>query len=144
MPGVLKKNIRLLDQKDRNDDALNTLSALYRCISAKIALYDALNQAYSAKDSAALRDIAEKLIPETVKVCQHYGKLFRDNWLKNAKPFGLEVMQRRAAGMIDRLNETGLRINEYLDGKVSAIEEVESRLASTVTEGNPFTACWIS
>lgn len=142
--GSIEKNIRLLDQEDRNDDALNTLSALYRCISAKIALYDALNQAYSAKDSAALRDIAEKLIPETVKVCQYYGKLFRDNWLKNAKPFGLEVMQRRAAGMIDRLNETGLRINEYLDGKVSAIEEVESRLASTVTEGNPFTACWIS
>ena len=64
--------------------------------------------------------------------------------MKNAKPFGLEVMQRRSAGMIDRLYEAQLRINEYLDGKAESIEEIEERLTSKVTEGKPFTASFIS
>jgi len=53
-------------------------------------------------------------------------------------------MQRRSAGMICRLDETRMRINEYLDGKTDAIDEIDVRLSSAVTEGNPFTACWIS
>jgi hypothetical protein len=64
--------------------------------------------------------------------------------MKNAKPFGLEVMQRRSSGMINRLYETQLRISEFLEGKAESIDEIEVRLTSKVTEGRPFTASFIS
>ena len=142
--GKIKENIRLINDSGTADDALLTLGAMLRSIKAKIELYDALNQAYSAKDKNALKHIADTVIPDVIAICRKYERSYRDNWMKNAKPFGLEVMQRRSAGMIDRLYEAQLRINEYLDGKAESIEEIEERLTSKVTEGKPFTASFIS
>ena len=140
----INKNILRLEQSGTGDDALLTLCAMYRCIKAKIDLFLNLNHAYSTENRAALKQISDEQLPEIISHCHQYCRLFRDNWLKNAKPFGLEVMQRRSAGMICRLDETRMRINEYLDGKTDAIDEIDVRLSSAVTEGNPFTACWIS
>ena len=52
---------------------------------------------------------------------------FRRQWLKCAKPFGLEVIQARNAAQAARLEETALRIREYLDGTVASIEELEMK-----------------
>ena len=54
---------------------------------------------------------------------------FRRQWLKCAKPFGLEVIQARNAAQAARLEETALRIREYLDGTVASIEELDCRLS---------------
>ena len=45
-----------------------------------------------------------------------------------AKPFGIERIQSRNAAQIARLQETALRIREFLSGEVERIEELECRL----------------
>ena len=41
------------------------------------------------------------------------------------------MIQRRNAGLIARLEETALRIREYLDDRISAIDELDARPSGT-------------
>ena len=49
-----------------------------------------------------------------------------------AKPFGLERIQARNAALIARLEETALRINEYIAGAIDQIDELEQQLPRSV------------
>ena len=139
----ISKNIRLIENSGTADDALLTLHDMFCCIKGKVELYNALNKAYSTGDKAALQNISGSMTGELIAACSRYDRRYRDNWLKNAKPFGLEVIQRRSAGMINRLHELQLRINEYLDGKISSIDELDARLTGKVTEGLEYSASFI-
>ena len=46
-------------------------------------------------------------------------------WLAYNKPFGWEVLDIRYGGVLSRLDTAIDRINNYLDGKISVIEELE-------------------
>ena len=52
--------------------------------------------------------------------------------MRSARPFGLERIQARNAALIARLEETALRIGEFLDGTLPRIEELECRLPDRV------------
>ena len=54
--------------------------------------------------------------------------LFREIWLARSKAFGLETIQGRNAAQAARLEELIVRINEYLDGQIDTIEELDGRL----------------
>ena len=87
-----------------------------------------LVEAYSKGDKAALKVLADSSIPELVTVFEEVMRLFRKQWLKNGKVFGLETMQHRMAGQKERLLEAARRIHEYLDGTSERLEELEEPL----------------
>ncbi len=95
----------------------------------KLELRGALEAAYDRDDRIALRQIAVSLIPAVIAAVWEFDASFRRQWLKCAKPFGLEVIQARNAAQAARLEETALRIREYLDGTVASIEELDCRLS---------------
>ena len=95
----------------------------------KLELRGALEAAYDRDDRIALRQIAVSLIPAVIAAVWEFDASFRRQWLKCAKPFGLEVIQARNATQAVRLEETALRIREYLDGTVASIEELDCRLS---------------
>ena len=69
---------------------------------------------------------------------------FRADWLATAKPFGLEVIQRRNAGVRARLEEARLRIFELLEGSIDRIEELDAATAAEGIPGapsNPYSGC---
>ena len=88
----------------------------------------AFEEAYDAKDQVGLRMVGQVLLPEAIAAMERLCGAFREQWLRTAKPFGLEIIQVRHAGQIARLKETVLRIGEYLDGKADEIPELEQRL----------------
>ncbi len=69
------------------------------------------------------------LIPSVIAAVWEFDASFRRQWMRTAKPFGLEVIQARNAVQAARLEETALRIREYLDGTVASIEELDARLS---------------
>jgi len=73
---------------------------------------DSLNQLYPEIDEIIL--LIEMLLTS-----------YRDMWLKRYKPFGLEVIQTRLGGMIQRYKELKLRINELIVGEIKNIPELE-------------------
>ena len=97
----------------------------------KLELRGALEAAYDRDDRIALRQIAISLIPAAIAAIWEFDASFRRQWLKCAKPFGLEVIQARNATQAARLEETALRIREYLDGTIASIEELDCRIPQT-------------
>ena len=95
----------------------------------KLELRGALEAAYDRDDRIALRQIAVSLIPSVIAAVWELDASFRRQWMRTAKPFGLEVIQARNAVQAARLEETALRIREYLDGTVASIEELDARLS---------------
>ena len=95
----------------------------------KLEFRGALEVAYDRGDRLALREIAVNVVPSVISAIKEFNFSFRNQWLNCAKPFGLERIQIRNAGLIARFEETALRIREYLDGKIDRIEELDNRMA---------------
>ncbi len=104
--------------------AVNTL----RAIMTKTELRGSLEAAYDAGDRVALREIAVTMVPAAIAAMKEFDSSFREQWLNTAKPFGLEVIQVRNAGVIARLEELGRRLREFLNGDTDVIDELEARL----------------
>lgn len=76
-----------------------------------------------AGDRAALSGIPER-IPGVIAAIDAVQESFREQWFRSFKPWGLEIMQIRLAGLAERYRETGRRIQAYLDGKALVPEEL--------------------
>ena len=106
----------------------NILALLIRKLEFRGLLLDA----YANDDRIALRQLAVSVIPAVITAVQEFDASFRAQWFDCAKPFGLEMIQLRNAGQIARLEETALRIREYLDDQINQIDELEARTPSQI------------
>ncbi len=98
----------------RIDYIWNHLEVLIR----KLEIRKALEKAYAEKDHAALRLLTEKQIPELLDAIQNYLAVFRSQWKRSYKSFGLELMQIRLSGVAERHRELARVILEHLsDGQ---------------------------
>ncbi len=123
---MLHKLLPHLDDRSAGDfeHIVNALDLLL----LKLELRGTLETAYDRDDRIALRQLAVSHIPAVIAAVWEFDASFRRQWLKCAKPFGLEVIQARNAALAARLEETAVRIREYLDGTVSAIDELDHRI----------------
>ncbi|OGF49035.1 MAG: hypothetical protein A2231_08455 [Candidatus Firestonebacteria bacterium RIFOXYA2_FULL_40_8] len=83
-------------------------------------------KAYNAGNKAALRKMV-KDASELQKRVKKLWKMQRILWLKERKPFGLDVLDLRYAGLIGRFDVFKERVNEYLSGKITSIPEFEEK-----------------
>ena len=113
---------------ENHDPDLLHAHSIVILLAGKLRFHAALNSAYDRKHHNALREIAEKTIPELVAAAADFDRSFREQWMQNAKPFGLERIQARNAALVARMEETARRINEFLCGNTPCIEELECRL----------------
>lgn len=132
---MLRKLLPHQDDKAAGDfeHIINALDLLIQKTEMRSALIDA----YANDDRIALRQIAVSVIPSVIAAAQEFDASFRTQWLDCAKPFGLETIQIRNAGLIARLDETALRIREYLDGVVAEIDELEAQAEPCDIFNNP-------
>jgi len=72
-----------------------------------------------------LKSLAEIEIPDLIKDYEEIHKLWKKMWLKTYKPFGLESISGRLGHIIVRLEYLIERIEEYLSGSISTIEELD-------------------
>ena len=95
----------------------------YLAVKTKIA--ENLVPAYKAGDKETLRNIAENLLPllkeKTVAVHEAHKAL----WFDGYKILGWSNLDIRYGGVASRCDTAKMLIERYLDGKDSAIEELE-------------------
>jgi hypothetical protein len=96
-----------------------------RVLELKAELGKKIYSAYKAGDRAALKNLAEKTIPELLKRTEELRCFNRDYWMAAVKPLGWEVMDLRYGALAARLDTTAYRIKSWLDGKIPLIEELE-------------------
>ena len=62
-----------------------------------------------------------------IQKIQTLRKAHRAAWMQYNKPFGWEVHDIRYGGLAYRFETAKERINDYLDGKLEVIEELEEK-----------------
>lgn len=88
------------DSEDR--DLLHACN-IVNLLIVKLRFHAELNAAYTRNDPAALRKIAQTAIPGLAAAVRRFDASFRAQWMRCAKPFGLERIQARNAALIARL-----------------------------------------
>jgi len=109
------------------------LAALYSSIvSLKIAIVVNLKKAYAGNCRSKLKK-QFKAIPTLQKKIAKFHSLYKKLWLKERKPFGLEVMDSRFATMEARAKTLKESIKNYLTCRQDSIPKFELEFPQGLT-----------
>lgn len=85
----------------------------------------AIYKAYNNNNKIALKEYAEHTLPELHKRVKKLHIIHRNLFMKQHKPIGWEILDIRYGGVIIRCETAIERISDYLNGKISNLEELE-------------------
>ena len=131
LPGFNAKEhevAELLKVQMEKDNRLNylfeTIYYLCRVLEMKSEFGVQLRAAYEAKNREALAAI-RATIPELVDRVDAMHRVFRKNWRRENKIFGFEVQDIRFGNLRARFVYIGELLDQYLNGELTVIEELE-------------------
>lgn len=101
-----------------------TQKALCEALSLKAELGIRTRQAYTGGDRQALASLLEDY-RETEKRIEHFYQMFRQQWFRENKPHGFDVQDIRLGGLMKRVQSCRERLQDFCDGKIERIEELE-------------------
>ncbi|WP_287714237.1 beta-N-acetylhexosaminidase [Blautia sp.] len=103
-----------------------TLQRLSEVLAAKAVLGIKAKAAYEAEDRAALFETADACI-NTAGLVDQFKNALQDQWFRENKSFGYDVLDIRLGGLKERLRSCAARMRDYAEGKIICIEELEER-----------------
>lgn len=121
----LKKISPIAKKEGPYQYVFKTIKALNELMIVKAMIGNDLQKAYKENNKEELKQLANVRIPTIYKKLEKFEKLLREQWFFENKTFGFDVIQIRLGGQKNRLIEAQNRVNEYLDGKITRIEELE-------------------
>lgn len=92
----------------------------------KCGIFKDLRNSYREKDLENIKKIRDK-IPEIIKRVTVFKDLQEQAWLKENKPFGLEIQSIRLGGLIARLEYIKRTLDKYIRGEIESIIELEQQ-----------------
>lgn len=119
---------RISETRDPNnplDYIFEVPEKLAALLSVKSSVGLQLKAAYDQRDVAALKNITTVILPDIIEKAKALRNAHRDQWLKMHKPFGWEVLDIRYGGLLSRLDTAIHRIDEFIDGRIDMIDELE-------------------
>lgn len=120
----------------------NLLANLCSVLEIKVDLGVRLRKAYREGNKKVLKQIATKDIPEILKRLPVFHKSVREQWFKENRSFGYDVLDGRIGYLRSRLETTQLTIKDYLADKLERIEELEKDILPY--NGFDYEICWNS
>ena len=94
-------------------------------LSSKVDVGRRIRKAYQEGDKESLKEIARQELPELRSGIEHFHALFSHQWLKENKVFGLDTVDIRMGGLLQRIKRAENRIEAYLAGQLDRIDELE-------------------
>jgi hexosaminidase len=85
-----------------------------------------LAAAYREGNKDVLAQIAAAELPELSRRLEALRLCHHKQWMETNKPFGWEVLDIRYGGLAARIHSTASRLKDYLEGRVSCLEELEA------------------
>ena len=113
-----------------NGDYNNIFDLSYHCanvLSMKSQMGLRLTDAYKSGDKEALKKFADVELPELTNRVNALWECHREKWFEIYKPFGWDIMDMRYASLVARIRSAIIEINQYLEGKLERIEELEEK-----------------
>ena len=102
-----------------------TQAQLNAILSGKVDVGRRIRQAYQADDKDGLKQIAREELPKLRSEIENFHALFSQQWLKENKVFGLDTVDIRMGGLLQRIKQAENRIEVYLAGQIDRIDELE-------------------
>lgn len=94
-----------------------------------------ISEYYLKKDINALRKLVDEDIPLLLQRVRSLREKHREQWFRTNKPFGWEILDIRYGGLCARIESAKWRLQDYLEGRVEKIPELEEeRLTFNGTE----------
>lgn len=103
------------------------MAELCYALDKKASLGIRTREAYQKGDKAELTRLLGDY-EEAAKRIDKFGKAFRKLWLKEYRPYGWEIQQLRFGGLHARVLDCKERLEEYLNGDVERIPELEEEI----------------
>lgn len=121
---------------ETNDRALKATNEFYssfgKALSFKWNLGLNIYKAYRNKNKNQIKFIIDNQIEPLIPIIEELKYARMKEWYITNKSFGFEVLDQRFGGIISRLNTTKFILQNYLDGNIDKIEELEEgRLPAT-------------
>lgn len=101
------------------------MEKLCAVLEAKAEIGIDIHNAYKAKDISTLQYMVENRLPDIWDKVNQLRVINRKLWFETYKPFGWEVLDIRYGGVLTRIDSAKERIREFVEGKISVIEELE-------------------
>lgn len=120
-----------LDKHTKNSDygyIFANMKALCEALEVKCSLSIKTRNAYAQCDKEALTALIENEYPLCIQRIDVFYDTMRTLWFKENKGFGWEVHDMRLGGLRRRVESCQRRLQEYVDGKISSIPELEEKL----------------
>ncbi len=97
---------------------------LCELLSVKYEIGVRTRKAYLEKNIDLLKSIIYDY-DKIIILIEEYHKTFKQQWLKDNKPYGFEIQDTRLGGVSFRVRSCKERLQEYIYGKTDRIEELE-------------------
>jgi hypothetical protein len=126
----LEKQISWLRANAKKEGAyaylFETLASLTDVLALKAEMSKRLVAAYKAEDRNAVRRIETEEIPLLEEKIKEYHVAFREQWMRENKSFGFDVIDIRLGGLLAQLETTRRILKEWITGERQRIEELEA------------------
>lgn len=103
----------------------DTQANLCEVLEIKAELGVELKEAYDNGNRDELNVIANETIPELLARVDDFYESFRAQWNTENKIFGFDMSEIRIGGLKMRIAAAARRINEFLNGEIDKIDELE-------------------
>ena len=97
-------------------------------LSKKYALGKKTRRAYSKGNIEELSRLVRECYIPLETLIPEYIEAFRASWDKENKPFGFDLQDLRLGGLLQRVKSCRIRLENYIDGKISEIPELCDKL----------------
>lgn len=118
------------EAKERNKEygyLFDTLANLSEFLSHKAYLGIALHKAYKNDNKDELKECLKE-IDLALNTLPKFIASFKEQWMRENKAFGFEIQCARLGGVKERLNYAKEVVEDYLEGKLKNISELEAEL----------------
>ena len=105
----------------------DTLASLCTLLSVKVNICTRTRDAYTKGDNALLNDVIADY-KKMIKLTKAFHNTFRNQWFIENKPHGFDVQDIRLGALVGRMQACLERIEQYRDGKISSIPELEETI----------------
>ena len=119
-----KKSLEIV-KKNSGYEFSDYYAKLFEITILKTEVLGKLRPAYKSGDKAYLKKAAEEIFPQLITLYNEFYEMFKTEWKKRIKPNGFEANTMHFGGVMLRLKDASEIINDYLDGKIEKIEEME-------------------
>ena len=119
-------------EKYSSNDKFGYMIRVARDVAKVLALKSTvpldIRAAYEKHDIAELARIAKEDLPALIEATDNLLKSVTEQWRTESRAFGLEVQQLRLGGAKERLKGVIDVINDYCEGRIDKIDELEEKV----------------